>query len=64
MSVEPFITAAEVAERLGFEAGTILDWWEAGRIPGYRFGAKGGRVRFRWSEIEAELDNCRLGHRH
>jgi excisionase family DNA binding protein len=54
---ERYLTAAQVAELLGFTAGTILNWYERGTIPGYRFGAKGGRVRFLWSEIASSLDN-------
>ena len=49
-------TAREIGERIGLSSGTVLDWWEAGRIPGYRLGGrKGGPVRFAVSEIEACL---------
>jgi excisionase family DNA binding protein len=48
------LTAREVAERWGISADTVLDRWQAGEIPGLRlFGAKGGPVRFRESEIAA-----------
>lgn len=56
VSEERLLTAAEVAERLGFTAGTILDWYEAGDLPGIRFGKKGGRVRFRSGDIATWLD--------
>lgn len=56
MKPERMLTAAELGELLGFAAGTILDWYEADRIPGHRFGNKGGRVRFLYSEIATRLD--------
>lgn len=52
------LTAAEVAERLGFSPATVVDWAEAGKIPGFRIG---GRLRFRWSEVEAVLEAGRFG---
>lgn len=60
MTDERLITAAELAERLGFTAGTIVDWAEAKppKIPGFRIG---GRLRFRWSEVEAVLEAGRFG---
>jgi excisionase family DNA binding protein len=42
-----------VAEILGFAPATIVDWYEAGKIPGFRIG---GRLRFRPSEVEAWLE--------
>jgi excisionase family DNA binding protein len=57
VSAERLLTAAEVAEQLGFSAGTILDWFESGELPGIRFGQKGARVRFRSSEIASWLDS-------
>lgn len=60
---EPLLNAQQLADRLGVKAGTILDWWEAGKLPGFRLGgAKGGPVRFRWSEIEAKLEDWRGDH--
>lgn len=54
-------TAAEIAAMLRLSPGTILDWWEAGRLPGYRLGArKSGPVRFKLDEIEAWLEGCRV----
>jgi excisionase family DNA binding protein len=58
VSDERLLTAAEVAERLGFTAGTILDWHETGKLPGgIPFGNTGGRIRFRWSVIATWLDS-------
>jgi excisionase family DNA binding protein len=51
------LTAAELAERLGFTAGTIVDWAEAGTIPAFKLG---GRLRFRLSEVEVWLEHRRL----
>jgi excisionase family DNA binding protein len=50
------LTASELGEQLGFAAGTIVDWAEAGTIPHFKIG---GRLRFRASEVEAWL-----GERH
>ena len=38
------LTAREVADLLGFSAGTIVDWAEAGKVPAFKIG---GRLRFR-----------------
>ncbi len=37
------------------------DRFEAGDVPGYRFGRKGGPVRFLWSDWEGFLQRCRVG---
>jgi excisionase family DNA binding protein len=59
---EPLLTTRELGEYLGLSAGTVLDRWEAGDLPGFRlFGRKGGPVRFRLSEVEAELEAWRCG---
>jgi excisionase family DNA binding protein len=59
---EPLITAREAAAILGVATGTVLDWWEAGRLPGFRLGGyKGGPVRFRPSELEWWLEQGRCG---
>jgi excisionase family DNA binding protein len=42
------LTAREVAELLGFAAGTIVDWAEQDRIPHFKIGTA---LRFRGSEI-------------
>jgi excisionase family DNA binding protein len=57
---ERLLTARELADLLGFATGTIVDWAEADppRIPGFRIG---GRLRFRWSEVEAVLEVGRFG---
>jgi hypothetical protein len=62
MSVgERLLTASEVAERVGFSADWVLDRFEAGDVPGYRFGRKGGPVRFLWEDWEMFLQSCRVG---
>jgi hypothetical protein len=55
------LTASEVAERMGFSADWVLDRFEAGDVPGYRFGRKGGPVRFLWADWEGFLQRCRVG---
>lgn len=57
MMAERLLKAKELAPLLGVEVGTLLDWWQAGLIPGYRLGGrKGGPIRFRLSEVEATLE--------
>ena len=51
------MTAREVAEYLGFSSSTILDWFEDGRLPGFKIGSA---VRFRASEVEAWLEERRV----
>ena len=55
------LTASEVAERLGFSPDWVLDRFEAGDVPGYRFGRKGGPVRFLWADWESFLLQRRVG---
>ena len=53
MPQEPYITAREVAVRLGLTPDTILRYYRAGRLPGRRMPGTLRPVRFVWSEIEA-----------
>jgi predicted site-specific integrase-resolvase len=58
MAEECYITAREVAGRLGLSPGTILRYYRHGLIPGGRIRP----VRFLWSEVEAAWDGqARLG---
>lgn len=63
VSDERFLTASEIAELVSFSADWVLDRFEAGDVPGYRFGRKGGPVRFLWSDWELFLQSCRVGPR-
>jgi excisionase family DNA binding protein len=56
---ESLLTAAELADLLGFAAGTIVDWAEDGKVPAFKIG---GRLRFRESEVLAWLEAQRLGN--
>lgn len=58
MSLERLLTARELAELLGFQAGTVVDWFERGELPGYRIG---GRLRFRESDVIEWLEQRRRG---
>jgi excisionase family DNA binding protein len=59
---EPLLTAREAAGILGVATGTLLDWFEAGRLPGFKLGdGAGAPVRFRASELEAWIEGCRRG---
>ena len=53
---ERYVTAREVAERLGLSADTILRYYREGRIPGRRLPGTIRPVRFLWSEVEAAWD--------
>ena len=55
-SRERYITAREVAERMGLSADTILRYHREGRIPGRRMPGTIRPVRFLWSEVEAAWD--------
>ena len=52
------LTAGELAERLALSTATVLDWFEAGRLPGFKLGRV---VRFRESEVLAWLEAQRVG---
>jgi excisionase family DNA binding protein len=54
---ERLLTARELADLLGFAPATVVDWAEAGKLPGFKVG---GRLRFRASEVEAWLEEQRL----
>jgi excisionase family DNA binding protein len=53
---ERYITAREVAERVGLSADTVLRYYREGRIPGRRLHGRIRPVRFLWSEVEAAWD--------
>ena len=44
------VTARELAEHIGLKPATVLDKWERGEFPGYKFGRA---VRFSLDEILA-----------
>jgi excisionase family DNA binding protein len=50
---ERYVSAREVADRLGLSADTILRYYREGRIPGRRMPGTIRPVRFLWSEVEA-----------
>jgi excisionase family DNA binding protein len=59
---ERLLNAREAAAMLGVATGTLLDWWEDDRIPGFKLGdGPGAPVRFRPSELEAWLEERRRG---
>ncbi|MBX6369890.1 MAG: helix-turn-helix domain-containing protein [Rhodospirillales bacterium] len=64
--IERLLTARELADVLGISADTALDWFEAGKLPGFKLN--GRAVRFRWSEVErwleAQRPAARAVHRH
>jgi excisionase family DNA binding protein len=57
VSLDRLLTARELAELLGFAAGTIVDWAERGEVPCFKLG---GRLRFRESEVVEWLEARRL----
>lgn len=44
------LTARELADYLGLKPGTVLDKWERGELPGFKFGRS---VRFDLEEVLA-----------
>jgi excisionase family DNA binding protein len=52
------LRAREVSELLGISAGTVLDWWQDGKLPGFRLSSRA--VRFRESEVMAWLEARRV----
>ncbi len=54
---EPLLTARELADLLGFSAGTVVDWTERGELPAFKVG---GRLRFRESEVLDWLEARRV----
>jgi excisionase family DNA binding protein len=50
VSERRLLTARELGEALGLQPGTILDRWERGELPGYKFGRA---VRFDLDEVLA-----------
>jgi excisionase family DNA binding protein len=47
---ERLLTARELAEVIGIKPATVLDKWQRGELPGYRFGRA---VRFSLDEVLA-----------
>jgi hypothetical protein len=58
---ERYLKAFELAEHFGVSLATVLDWWEAEKIPGYRLFGDRGPVRFLLSDVEAALVPFRRG---
>jgi excisionase family DNA binding protein len=54
------LRAREVSELLGISAGTVLDWLQDGKLPGFRLSSRA--VRFRESEVMAWLEERRATH--
>jgi excisionase family DNA binding protein len=55
------LRAREVAELLDLSPATVLDWWEAGKLPGFRLSSRA--VRFRESEVLAWLEDRHVAPR-
>lgn len=53
---ERYITAKEVADRVGLSPETILRYYREGRIPGRRLPGQVRPVRFLWSEVQSVWD--------
>jgi hypothetical protein len=60
--VRRMLKPRDVAAIFGVELDTVLDWWQAGDLPGFRLrGRKGGPVRFWEDEILECLESWRGG---
>ena len=53
---EQYVTAREVADRVGLSSDTILRYYRDGKIPGRRMPGQIRPVRFLWSEVEAAFN--------
>ena len=53
---ERYVTAREVADRVGLSADTILRYYRDGKIPGRQLNGQIRPVRFLWSEVEAAFN--------
>lgn len=53
------LTARELADVLGLSAATVLDWFQAGKLPGFKLG-RNGPVRFSSDEVSKWLESCRV----
>ena len=51
-----YVTAREIADRVGLSTDTILRHYRDGKIPGRRMPGQIRPVRFLWSEVEAALN--------
>jgi hypothetical protein len=54
---EPYITAQQVAKRLGVPWPLVLREYRLGVLPGRRM--RDGTIRFRWSEVVVAWDGSR-----
>lgn len=54
MSREKLATVEEVAEYLGVSTGTVYNWRYSGAGP--RALKAGGRVRYRWEDVDRWLE--------
>jgi excisionase family DNA binding protein len=52
------LRAREVAELLGLSTARVLDWWQDGKLPGFRLSSRA--VRFRETEVLEWLETRRL----
>lgn len=64
MEIAEWLTAEEVAPILGIGAKNVYRmsapaWPEDKRIPCYRLGPRGGKLRFKRAEIEAYVESLR-----
>jgi excisionase family DNA binding protein len=56
---DPLLTTRQVAEMLNVCPETVLRWWRAGRLPGFRLPS--GALRFSEREIEGCKEQWRGG---
>lgn len=55
---EPFLTSGEVAERLGVTSRAVDRWVQRG-ILAPAVITPGGRYRWRWSEVQVQMEDWR-----
>ena len=51
---EPLLSSGEVAKRVGVSTSTVSSWVRQGWLTPH-IRTAGGRLRFRWSDVERQL---------
>lgn len=50
-----YLTRRQLSEILSVDLSTLHRWSKAGRIPSYRLGGRGGRIYYKYSDLEKEM---------
>ena len=56
-------TIEEASEYLGFKRATLYDWVSRGKLPVVKFGKQQGRIRFDKVDLDAKIEELKVGCR-